>query len=185
MRLFVALSLDDQIKRRMVQTCERIDVGEARVRWCRADQLHMTLKFIGEVDDDLVKPICAAVQRVADDTPPFELEISGTGCFPPGGAVRIVWVGGADPSKTLHQAVQRIEEELALLGIAKEKRTFSEHFTVGRVKFDPSRGTLRESVLAVGFACCRQSVSELVVYQSTLARTGAQYTPVLRARLNG
>lgn len=185
MRLFVALPADDQIKRRMVQTCDRIDVGEARVRWCTADQLHMTLKFIGEVEDGLVKPICEAVQRVADGTPPFELEISGTGCFPPGGAVRIVWVGGSEPSRTLHQAVQCLEEELAVLGIAKEKRTFSEHFTVGRVKFDPSRGKLRESVLAVGFECCRQNVGELVVYQSTLARTGAQYTPVLRARLKG
>ncbi len=185
MRLFVAIPVDDQIKRRMLRVCDDIDVRDARVRWSSAEQLHLTLKFIGEVEDSLVAPICDAVQRVADKTPLLEMEIGEAGCFPPSGPVRVIWIGGSEPSGTLLQAVQELEDELVPLGISREKRTFSEHFTIGRVKSDHSRGRLRESVGAVGFDACRQSVSELVLYQSTLCQSGAQYAPVLRAKLQG
>ncbi len=185
MRLFVAIPVDDQIKSRMLKVRDRIDVSDARVRWCSAEQLHLTLKFIGEVEDSLVKPICDAVQRVADKTPPLDMEIGETGCFPETDPARVIWVGGADSSATLPQVVHTLEDDLAPLGIAKEKRTFSEHFTIGRVKFDHSRGRLRESVMAAGFGACRQAVRELVLYQSTLCQSGAQYASVLRAELKG
>ena len=185
MRLFVAIPVDDQIKSRMLRVCDDIDVRDARVRWCSAEQLHLTLKFIGEVEDSLLKPIRDAVQRVADKTPALDMEIGATGCFPAADPVRVVWIGGSDPSGTLPKVVQELEGALAPLGIEKEKRTFSEHFTIGRVKFDHSRGRLRESVRAAGFDACRQAVRELVLYQSTLCQTGAQYAPVLRAKLQG
>ncbi len=185
MRLFVAIAVDEQIKRRMLRVCDGIDVRAARVRWCSAEQLHLTLKFIGEVAEDRVKAICDAVQSVADKTPALDLEIDGTGCFPATGDVRVVWIGGSDPSGTLPQVVQQLEEALVPLEIDIEKRTFSEHFTIGRVKFDHSRGRLRESVNAVGFDACRQTVRELVLYQSTLCQSGAQYAAVLRAELKG
>ena len=185
MRLFVAIPVDEQIKRQMLRVCDDIDVRDARVRWCSAEQLHLTLKFIGDVADSLVTPICHAVQSVADKTPALDMEIGGTGCFPEAGAVRIVWIGGSDVSGTLLQAVQELEYALERCGIEREKRTFSEHFTIGRVKYDRSRGRLRESVRAVGFDVCRQAVRELVLYQSTLCQSGAQYAPVLRAQLKG
>ena len=185
MRLFVAILVEEEIKRRMLRVCDDIDVRDARVRWCSAEQLHLTLKFIGDVEDNLVKPICDVVQRVADKTPLLEMEICEAGCFPPGGPVRVIWIGGSESSGTLLQAVQELEDDLVLLGISKEKRTFSEHFTIGRVKFDHSRGRLRESVGAAGFAACCQAVRELVLYQSTLCQFGAQYAPVLRAKLQG
>ena len=132
MRLFVGISVDDQIKRRMLRIGEGIDVRDARVRWCTAEQLHLTLKFIGEAADSQVTPICDAVRRVAEEVQPFSMEIASTGCFPGQGPVRIVWVGGSEPSGTLRKAVQGLEDRLEPLGIVREKRTFSEHFTIGR-----------------------------------------------------
>ncbi len=185
MRLFVAIPVEEEIKRRMLRVCDDIDVRDARVRWCSAEQVHLTLKFIGEVEESLVKPICDVVQRVADKTPLLEMKICEAGCFPPTGSVRVIWIGGSESSGTLLQAAQELEDDMVSLGISKEKRTFSEHFTIGRVKFDHSRGRLRESVRAVGFDACRQAVRELVLYQSTLCQSGAQYAPVLRAKLQG
>ncbi len=185
MRLFVAVPLDEQIKRKMMRVRDRISVGDARVRWCTAEQLHLTLKFIGEVEDNRVAPICKVVQQLAENTSPFDMEIAGTGCFPSQGPVRVIWIGSSTASDSLHQAVQQLESDLEALGIAREKRTFSEHFTIGRVKFDRSRGRLRESVLAAPFEKCRQGVREVALYQSLLARTGAQYVSVSRAALNG
>ncbi len=185
MRLFVAIPVDDQIKRRMLRVCDDVDVRDARVRWCSAEQLHLTLKFIGEVEDSLVTPISDAVQRVAGKTPALDMEIGETGCFPSTGPLRVIWVGGSESSGTLLQVAQELDDDLVPRGIKKEKRTFSEHFTSGRVKFDHSRGRLRESVRAAGFDACRQAVRELVLYQSTLCQSGAQYEPVLRAELKG
>ncbi len=185
MRLFVAIPVDDQIKRRMLRLCDDIDVRDARVRWCSAEQLHLTLKFIGEVKESLLKPICDAVQRVAGKTPALDMEIGDTGCFPETGAVRVIWIGGSDSSGMLRNVAQELEEALAPLGIEKEKRTFSEHFTIGRVKFDHSHGRLRRSVKTAGFDACRQTVCELALYQSTLCQSGAQYAAVLRAKLQG
>ncbi len=147
--------------------------------------MHLTLKYIGEVEESLLQPICDAVQRVAGKTPALDMEIGETGCFPATGIVRIIWIGGSESSGTLPQAVQELGDALVPLGIEREKRTFSEHFTIGRVKFDPSRGRLRESVRAAGFGACRQAVRELVLYQSTLCQSGAQYASLLRAELKG
>ena len=185
MRLFVAVPLTDDVKRRMLRVGDQISVPGSKIRWLAADQLHLTLKFIGDVQDSLAQAISDAVVRVGERTPAFSLEVSGTGCFPPRGPVRVIWVGGSEDSGSLLKAVQLLEQELEPLGIAREKRTFSEHFTIGRVKVDHSRGTLRESVLAARFTPCRQRVTQLILYESTLAQRGAQYTSVCQARLNG
>ncbi len=185
MRLFVGIAVDDQIKSRMLRIGERIDVRDVRVRWCTAEQLHLTLKFIGEVAEDQGTPICDAVRRVAEKLQPFPMQIANTGCFPGQGPVRIVWVGGSDPSGVLVEAVQGLEASLELLEIAREKRTFSEHFTIGRVKFDGSHGKLRAAIAASRFEPVCQNVSEIVLYQSILSGAGVQYSPILRAELKG
>ncbi len=185
MRLFVGIAVDDQIKRRMLRIGDRIDVRDARVRWCSSEQLHLTLKFIGEVADSQVTPIRDAVRGVAEKLEPFAIQIANTGCFPEQGPVRIVWVGGSEPSGILIKAVQGLEASLEPLGIVREKRTFSEHFTIGRVKFDHSHGRLRAAIVASTFEPARQDVGQIVLYQSILSGAGVQYTPILRAELKG
>ena len=183
MRLFIAIPLDDPLKHKLLSLQQRIEVGGARVRWLRADQLHLTLKFIGEVENGKIPPIGEVMERVARHSAAFELELSGTGCFPPKGPVRIIWVGGSEPSGTLRAAVHDLEQGLAGLGIPAEARPFTEHFTIGRVKSDPTRGKLRETLQATPFQPDRQRVGEFVLYQSVLAPCGARYTPVSRAAL--
>ncbi len=185
MRLFVGIAVDDQIKSRMLRIGEQIDVRDVRVRWCSAEQLHLTLKFIGEVAEDQVTPIGDVVRRVAEGLQPFVIEVADTGCFPEQGSVRIVWVGGSEHSGSLAKAVQGLEADLEPLGITKEKRTFSEHFTIGRVKVDQSHGRLRAAVAASTFEPVCQEVNEIVLFQSILSGTGVQYSPILRAELKG
>lgn len=183
MRLFIAIDVQPDIKAGLLRLAGRVLTDGAEVRWSRADQIHLTLKFVGEVADELLAPISEVVRRTAQQAPAFDLQIGGAGCFPPAGPVRIVWVGGHDPSGTLLKAVQGLEDGLEPLGVARETRTFSEHFTIGRVKFDRSRGKLREAVQAAAWEGGRQRVTELVLYQSMLSKGSAQYTPVLRAAL--
>ena len=113
------------------------------------------------------------------------IEVAAIGCFPERGPVRLVWVGGSEPSGSLSKAVQGLEAGLAPLGIANEKRTFSEHFTIGRVKVDQSHGRLRAAVAASTFETVCQDVDEIVLYQSILSGSGVQYSPILREELRG
>lgn len=185
MRLFLAIDVERDIKDRMIRLQNGISARGADIRWSTADQLHMTLKFLGEVGEAQLAPLSQAVSRVAGECSAFELRISGSGCYPPEGPVRIIWVGGQDPSGTLRLVVQRLEDEFAKLGFPRETRTFSEHFTIGRVKSDRTHGTLRRAVQTAGFENAVQRVRELVLYESTLTRAGARYSPIFRAALAG
>lgn len=185
MRLFIAVPLPDALKQEMLTLSRDIVDEDRAVRWSRADQLHLTLKFLGETARDLVGRITDAMRQAVVGVSPFELIIEGTGCFPPGGPVRIVWIGGQDPSGSLSKVVQRLEPNLADLGFKKETRTFSIHFTIGRVKFDRSRGKLRDAVSAAGFASRRLNVDRIVLYNSDLTPKGAKYTALETVTMDG
>lgn len=181
MRLFVAIPCDRGVRRALQAVQQRIVTGRAKVQWTAEQQLHLTVKFLGETPAERVPALAGAMQRAVAGVPAFHLEVGGSGCFPAGGPVRIIWVGGADPSGFMRQTVQRLEDEFAALGVPLEARTFSEHFTIGRVKFDDSRGKLREAVRAVSFAPVRLEVNGLTLYQSVLGPGGPQYTAVAQA----
>ena len=148
------------------------------VRWVPPPQLHLTVKFLGDVGDRNVPGVVDAVMRAAAESPPFEMELSGCGCFPPGGPVRIVWVGGSEPSGALNHCVERVERELEPLGFPRERRPFSPHLTMGRVREDRTNGRLRSAVEAQKFAATPVSVSSVTVMSSVLSPRGPTYAPV-------
>jgi 2'-5' RNA ligase len=181
MRLFVAVELDDEVRKALAALQESFGPAGRDVRWVKHDLMHLTLKFLGDADDLTVVEVARVVERVAADTRGFALEVGSTGCFPPRGEVRIVWAGAAEGSGGLVGCVERLEAGLAELGFAPEGRAYSPHITIGRVREDHSRGRLREAVTAARFEPLLQEVSEMVVMSSELSRTGPTYTVVSRA----
>lgn len=184
-RLFVAIPVDEPFHDEVRRVQLGLDTCGVAVKWSRPEQLHVTVKFLGDVRREQVPDVCSAVQRVASAASPFDMQVGGTGCFPPRGAVRIVWLGGADDSGSLTAVVEGVEAEMAALGFVREDRTFSIHFTIGRVKSDGSHGRLRSTV--EGFPCPLRGlrVEDMVLFESTLSPTGAKYTSILRAPLGG
>ena len=104
------------------------------VRWPDPANLHLTLKFLGEVPDGDVPGVCEAARRAATRSAPFSFALRGLGCFPPKGPARIVWAGVEPQGDGLLECQKAVEDEMAELGFRREGRAYSPHLTIGRVR---------------------------------------------------
>lgn len=102
------------------------------VRVVKSSQLHLTLKFLGEVPEERIEPIKQAINQI--HIPSFQLKLKGMGCFPNLNYIRVVWIGITDGRDSLITLAQRIDKKMASLGFPKEKRAFSPHLTLARIK---------------------------------------------------
>jgi len=128
MRLFVALQPTDPAREALAALADEV----SGVRWVPAAQLHLTLRFIGEVSEGDADKIAGALIRVR--VQPFFLELTGTGGFPPRGSPGILWAGVGAGHPLLHQLRQQVDDRLLTTGVPFELRPFVPHFTVGRCR---------------------------------------------------
>jgi 2'-5' RNA ligase len=132
-RLFVAINLPENEKRRLADAVGELRVHELPVRWVDADSLHITLKFLGEVGDAAHAQTVAAMRSAVANHTAFQLTIASFGAFPSMSRPNIFWVGVTNPPEL--QAVQAgIDAEFEKIGFAREARSFTPHITIGRVK---------------------------------------------------
>lgn len=154
-----------------------------QVKWSLPDNLHLTLRFLGDIkENDLEELFDLLGDRVAD-LEPFALEVKGVGAFPNWRTPRVVWAGCGEGSEEATFLAQRVEETSIDLGYERERRPFRPHFTLGRVKQPADAWGLEdvatETERAYGFV----DVDEVVVYMSSLRRTGPVYSPMARLEL--
>lgn len=183
MRLFVAIELDESVRTKLARLQKELARACEGIRWIPAKQLHLTVKFLGEVEDRRVAEICRSVEAGVKGVPAFDMTVEGCGCFPPRGAVRIVWAGCQDPSGLLSRCVASACGPLEAAGFPPEDRPFSPHITIGRVKDDRSGGGIRRAVAESSFPGVAQWVESVTVMSSVLSPKGPSYTAVSRAKL--
>ena len=176
MRLFVAAELDKPVKDALRAAQRRLRQFDGMVRWVGEEQMHLTLKFLGEVADGRLPEIEQAVASAAAASDPFELHVQGAGCFPPHGKARVVWVGLDDSAGQTVACQRRVEDELQGAGFPAERRPFTPHLTLGRVRDDHSNGELRRCVEGLAAPELCQPVNSIVLMQSELTPQGARYT---------
>ena len=189
-RLFVAVDLSDEV-REDVATAAR-DLAEriastpsaGSVRWVPPENLHLTLRFLGYVDEGRA-PAVGSVLTEPLETAGFQASISGAGAFPPGGPPRVVWLAASEGGVQLTALHNEIEARLQPLGFKAETRRYTAHLTLGRVKaYSPGGGALFRRVLATTHvATSRWLVDHVTLYESKLSPKGPTYHPVVRTRL--
>jgi len=136
-RTFVAVEVGDEIRKNAVALQQRLAKANPDVRWATPDTMHVTLLFLGEVDEREVVDVCRVVRAVAGREPPFPLRVSGVGAFPNVRRPKTVWAGITDGTEPLQRLYGLIEEKLLDLGCyRKEERAYTPHLTLGRVKAD-------------------------------------------------
>jgi 2'-5' RNA ligase len=134
-RSFIAIELPGEVKRELVRLQDELRLGSrTSVRWVDTNNIHLTLKFLGDIDEKITGRITAVLEEAASGTSPFRLEISGLGVFPNPRRVQVVWVGLSGDIEKLGQLQKRIESGLVPLGFAAESRSFTPHLTLGRVR---------------------------------------------------
>lgn len=129
-RLFVAIALPDEVKRDLA----RIALGVPGARWLEDDELHLTLRFIGEVDGDVFRDLLDGLAPI--EAAPFDLTLKGVGHFPPRGEPRILWVG-VEKSEALVQLRSKVEGAVVRAGLPPEKRKFAPHVSIARLRNTP------------------------------------------------
>ena len=137
MRLFIALNLPKKERQRIHRAARPLREGDLPVRWIDLDNIHLTLKFLGQVRPDRVPQVEEVIGRVASATKSFKVDFGGFGAFPTIRKPRVVWLG-VDPSAELRCLKQDLEWALADLGFEAETRAFHPHLTLGRA--DPNDG---------------------------------------------
>ena len=145
--------------------------------------LHVTLKFLGQIEAALVEPIAEAIGAVAARTPPFELGVHGLGAFPTPARPRIVWVG-LEPAAPLAALAGDLDAALGTLGIPRESRPFAAHVTLGRVR-EGRRNAAFADALARPVECGRWPVTRVSLMRSELHPRGARYTELTSVVLAG
>ena len=180
MRLFVALNLSPEMRERLAALQDRLRCHQADVSWVRAENIHVTLKFLGETEEKRLPRVRAALAEAAQGQAAFSLEVEGVGSF--GGRVpRVIWVGVERGAEPLVRLAGRIESVLAQVGFPKERRGFSPHLSLGRVRSPRNAEALLAGLLearAERFGTVRASSFELM--QSEFRPSGSVYTVVDR-----
>ncbi|HEX5795639.1 MAG TPA: RNA 2',3'-cyclic phosphodiesterase [Geminicoccaceae bacterium] len=169
LRLFVALPLPDPVKRSL----EPLARGLGDVRWLAPEQQHLTLRFIGEVDNGRLDEVADALALVPGA--PLEVRLEGLGHFPPRGEPRVLWVGVAKNSE-LASLKRRIDRALAQVGLPPETRKFAPHVTLARIRGPLSRDRLATYLMRHSlYRSAAFPVSDFHLYSSWLRPDGAEH----------
>jgi 2'-5' RNA ligase len=184
MRLFIGIELSDAVRARTADIAERLRQTLGRrvtARWIAAENLHVTLWFIGEVTNGRAAAVVTGI-NAPFTIRPFDLELRGAGAFPPHGAPRVFWIGVTRGEASLQALYDELAHRLQPLGFEPERRAYSAHLTIARVKECRARevrNLLRDLDADAGE--CR--IAAVTLFRSRLSPKGASYEPLLRVPL--
>lgn len=187
MRLFTAVEIDDAMRRAAADVSRALRTrlkGALDARWTVVENLHFTVRFIGNVADGDVPPV---VERLSApiDVAPFEIRLGACGAFPTSGPPRVIWIGAADGLPSLSALHDECDRRLEPFGFTPEARAFSAHLTLARVR-DVKKGSntaVREALRGVTVRDARCRVERLTVFRSHLSPHGSRYEALAYAPL--
>ena len=187
-RTFIALELPNSVHRELAGILSHLKQAiPTGVRWVPAGNIHITLKFLGDVPENDLTVIDQAVGSMTRQHSAFDIRLAGLGAFPNLHRPRVVWIGIQAPG-TLAAMAQEIDQALAKLGYPPESRPFSPHLTLGRVAQDtqPQELTAITRILSAKKGAIEAPVhmEQVTIFQSVLKPSGAIYTPLYRHTLS-
>lgn len=186
MRLFAAIELPDSTRAALVSAAAdlRSALDDLDARWVEPEKLHLTVRFIGHVDDDRAAGLIDRV-RMAVAVRPFEMRFGGCGVFPRSGPPRVIWVGVTEGAPALVRIHQELNARLEPLGYEAEQRPFSAHLTLARVRTVKRGASVRSLVGAFPMPDLRCRVSHVTLFRSHLSPRGSRYEILAAIPLTG
>ena len=187
MRLFVAVDVSAEVTARASRIIDRLREAGIEAAWVAREQMHLTLHFLGDdVDDADLHRICLAIDEAAATVPPFRLDCGGVGVFPDAQRPRVAWLGVQEGAAELGRLHAALAERLTPLGFPPEARVYRPHLTLG----EGGVGAGSDRLVAALEACRNAdggsaSVQRVCLYESRLAREGAEHDRLHAASLRG
>lgn len=173
-RAFLAIDLDDDLKPKINKIIRQFKKTDARIKYVELANLHLTLKFFGDIDTNGLDLLKDAIARTVSDYEPFNIKIKGCGAFPNTNRIKVIWVGIDDDAviKDLHS---RLDKEFVKLGFDKDKK-FSTHLTIGRMKTAKNKNQVKSTIEEFSeFEIGEMEVSRISLKKSTLTPHGPIY----------
>lgn len=180
-RTFCAIELSPEVRAQLQDHVRRLReaVPEASASWSKPENVHLTLKFFGNVSKEKLPSISEAAERVTQEFSSFTIQIGGTGAF----RAQVLWIGIEDGSGELRKLQRRFEEECAKKGFAKENRAYKPHLTLARLRHPDGARRLADTHLQTNFNVINMPVTEFVLFRSQLSPKGSIYTVISKHTL--
>jgi 2'-5' RNA ligase len=185
-RVFCAVELPQEVRARLEAHVLRLrkELPDAAASWSRVENIHLTLKFFGNVEVDRIQKIAGAAERAVKQFSKFQISVGETGAFPRASRPQVLWIGVSDPSGQLTALQEKFENECAAEGFPNEDRAYRPHLTIARLRRPEGARQLAEAHLKIRFEPVEVAVTEIVVFRSELSPKGSKYTPISRHQLN-
>jgi len=176
MRTFIAVAISSEVRGNIAQIQAEFRKGDPDVKWVEPENLHLTLEFLGEVGEEKLSGVIEKTRLALSGIFNFKVHLSGLGSFPNLRSPRVVWVGVKEGKEELKNLSERIEENLSHLGFTEEKREFSAHLTIGRVRSPRKREKLVKKIEELESSDVGEfSVDKVLVMESQLSPKGPTY----------
>jgi 2'-5' RNA ligase len=185
-RVFCAVEIPESVRELVLRHISRLReaVPDAKATWSRDANLHLTLKFLGEIPQSSVPHISTAASRAVVGFAPFSIRLEQTGAFPKQRQPRVLWIGINDSSGELSELQARLEDESVKVGFAKDDRPFHPHLTVARLRQPRHARALVDAHRQIKFETVSIAVSELLVIRSELSSEGSKYRVISQHALS-
>lgn len=177
-RSFIAVDLPPEVKLSLTEVQQYLQAARVRIKWVEEVNLHLTLKFLGEISQAQIAEIQETLSLIASRHRKSGFYISGVGAFPNIRNPKIIWAGIKDSYQSIASLHSEIDEELSKLGFPREQKKFSPHLTLGRIKDTgpfPGFGELLQSIKIIEYFV---TVSDFKLMKSKLTRNGPEYSPI-------
>lgn len=185
LRTFIAIEIPADLKLKILEHIDRLrrEIPEVKASWSRENNLHLTLKFLGDIPRDRIPILSRAAEEAARTCAPFEIVLAGSGVFPRIAKPNVLWLGVDDHEHKLQALHQALEDRCSEVKFTREARAFHPHLTIARLR-NPTQGrALAEAHQALSFPAQTLAVAEIVVFKSELLREGSRHTALSHHRL--
>ncbi len=175
-RVFIAISLSEAISKKIEVIQDKLKKTKADVRWVKPANIHLTLKFLGNISPEQIFGLKEELEKVAQKFQPFPIFIEEMGSFPSIDSPRVIWVGITRGKEILNKMNKAIEDDLAKIGFPREERAFHPHLTLGRCRSSKHRSQLAKQIKAESASLGALAVDKISIYRSLLTSEGPVYS---------
>lgn len=183
-RAFIAVEIDLQTKQKISNLVSSLEKSNADVKWITKEQMHLTLKFLGNVEQSKIQEISNVLKSIADNFKPFSISLSNIGGFPNLDHPRVIWVAINKNAGILKNIAEKIDLELEKSGLKKDSREFKSHLTLGRVRSSKNMAALIKLIKETAFSSENDfNITKLILFRSALTPKGATYTVLSKNKL--
>jgi RNA 2',3'-cyclic 3'-phosphodiesterase len=183
MRSFIAIEIPSHVKDALGKLQDELRRTGGDVAWVNPESIHLTLKFLGEVEKKRIGEVEKVCLATSEKLPTFKLSLNGSGAFPNARHPRVLWAGLSGETTTLRRLQEHLDEQLAPIGFDPEEKDFRPHLTIGRVKSNRNVGELITRADLYQMPALSFVVEEIVLMKSDLHSEGAIYTKLFNAKL--